>query len=77
MNDTKETLIKSALHTAEVAVLGGVALFVVYMFRDDADVMGALKDVVLNVIPLSIGAFAGKFARESKAVNVPDYINDR
>ncbi len=73
----KESIIKSLLHTLEVAIAGGAALFIVYLFRDDADIMNALKDALLNVIPVAVGAGLAKFNRASPLTKMPDYINQR
>jgi len=68
----REKLWRSLLHTIEVTVAGGLVGFIVYLFRDDQDVMRAVKDAVLVTIPVSVGAFGAKLYRE---VSGKDYIN--
>lgn len=77
MSKTKDALIKSAFHTLEVVLLGGAVLFVIYLFRDDADIMAALKDAVLIAIPVGVPAFLAKLAREHDKVPIKDYVNER
>lgn len=78
MSDTKTALLRSLLHTLEVGVTISVGLFVLYLFREDADIMQAIKDLLLAILG-GVGAlipvFFAKFARESKKVNIPDYVN--
>lgn len=73
---TKSDLLKSALHTLEVFIVGGAALTAVYLFRDDADVMQAIKDAVLNIIPVAGAAFLAKFNRMTDKTPGGDYVND-
>ena len=80
MSDAKEAIVKSLLHTLEVVVALGVGLFVVNLFREDADVIAALKDVLIAAIGAAgaiIPVFLAKFARESGSVPIADWINDR
>ena len=73
---TKTELLKSGLHTLEIFVAGGAALTVVYMFRDDADIMNAVKDAARNIIPVAVAAFIAKLNRESSKTPTGDYVND-
>lgn len=75
-SDIKLDLLKSAMHTGEIAIFGGMALAAVYMFKDDADVGAALKDAALNIIPVAVAAFATKFNRTSATTPSSDYVND-
>ena len=72
----KTDLLKSGIHTLEVFLAGGAALTVVYMFRDDADVMQAIKDAILNAIPVAAAAFIAKFNRTTDKTSTGDYVND-
>lgn len=72
----KSDLLKSALHTLEIAVFGGIALAVVYMFKDDANVMRALKDAFLNILPVAVAAFLAKLNRSTDKTPGGDYVNN-
>lgn len=72
----KSAVLKTAIHAVEIAVAGGIALFVVYMFRDDASVQAALKDALLNIIPVVVGAGLAKFGRASATSPIRDYVNE-
>lgn len=76
-NSTKEAVAKSVVHTLEVAVAGSIGLFVLYMFKDDADIMAAIKDALLAIIPVAIAAFVPKFARSHGGIPVGDYVNEK
>lgn len=72
----KADLLKSALHTLEIAVVGGIALTLVYMFKDDADIAAAIKDAILNIIPVALAAFIAKFNRTTDKTPGGDYVNE-
>ena len=69
-------LLRSALHTAEIAVVGGLALTLVYMFRDDADIAAAIKDAIINIIPVAGAAFLAKLNRSTDKTPGGDYVNE-
>lgn len=71
----KSDLLKSAIHGAETLVVGAVALTIVYMFKDDADVQAAVRDALLNVIPVAGAAFLAKFNRSTDVTPGSDYVN--
>lgn len=75
----KTSILRSLIHTLEVSLALGVGLFMVYLFREDADIMKAIKDLLVTILS-GIGAlipvFLAKFARENKSVKVPDYVNE-
>ena len=75
-SDIKLDLLKSALHTLEIIVFGGVALLIVYMFKDDANIAAALKDAALTIIPVAVAAFLAKFNRTTDKTRTSDYVND-
>ena len=72
----KTDIIKSALHTLEIVVAGGIALTIVYMFKDDADIARALKDAILTIIPVAAAAFLAKFNRTTDKTPGGDYVNE-
>lgn len=72
----KTDLIKSALHTLEIAVVGGIALVVLYMFKDNADVSSAVKDAIVNILPVAGAAFVAKLNRTTDKTPGGDYVNE-
>lgn len=77
MSSTKEAIAKSLAHAIEVGIAGGIVLFAVYMFKEDAEIMGAIKDALKAIIPVAVAAFVPKFARAHGGIPVGDYVNER
>lgn len=75
-NKMKGDLYKSLAHTAEIAVFGTLGLVALYMLKDNADVMDAVKNAVVNIIPVLITSFMAKFNRTTDKTPGGDYVND-
>lgn len=75
-NKMKTDVYKSLLHTLEIAVFGTLALVTFYLLKDDADLMAAFKDAIINIIPVLVAAFVTKFNRSTDKTPGGDYVND-
>jgi hypothetical protein len=73
---TKSDLLKSGIHAGETFVVGGAVLTAVYLFRDDSQVISAVKDALMNIIPVAGAAFLAKLNRMSDKTPGGDYVND-
>lgn len=72
----KKDLLKSLIHALEVAIFGALALAAFYLVKDDADIMAAIKDAIINIIPVAAAAFIAKLNRATDKTGTRDYVND-